>query len=106
MAERYSFNCEKPMNENHFEAVLNRRIHPMAATASAIATELPAVTTEFLNALASVHSLSEILRDHPGIDRSQKQHFISIILAETKRMTDMVGCLPTGAGLMRLEYAC
>ena len=75
----------------------------MAACASAIAPELPEVTTEFLNALASVHSLSEILRDHPEIDCSQKQHFISIILAETKRMSDMVSCLPTGAGSMRLE---
>lgn len=30
---------------------------------------------------------------------------ISIILAETKRMTAMVGCLPIGTGLTRLEYA-
>lgn len=53
MAKHHSFNCEKPMNENHFEAALN----------------------------------------------------ISIILAETKRMTAMVGCLPIGTGLTRLEYA-
>ena len=53
-----------------------------------------ATTTEFLNALASVHSLSEILRDHPGIDSRQKQRFIDIILTETQRMVEMVEDFP------------
>ena len=53
-----------------------------------------ALTAEFLNSLASVQSLSEILRDHPGIDSRQKQHFIDIILAETRRMAEMVEDLP------------
>ena len=54
----------------------------------------PALTAEFLNSLASVQSLSEILRDHPGIDSRQKQRFIDIILAETQRMAAMVAELP------------
>jgi signal transduction histidine kinase len=58
------------------------------------------LSNEFLNALASVHALSEILRDHPGIDLRQKQQFIDIILAETLRMTAMVDHLPVGAGAM------
>jgi len=77
----------------------------MPGSATAIEPELPAVTTEFLNSLAAVCSLSEILRDHPEIDCLQKLRFIDIILAETQRMTAMVGHQPTGAGLMRLEYA-
>ena len=67
----------------------------MSGSASAIASDNPDRTNEFLNALASVRSLSEILRDHPGIDSHQKQRFIDIILTETKRMADLVGELPT-----------
>jgi signal transduction histidine kinase len=66
----------------------------MPVTAPALADEFPDITTEFLNSLASVRSLSEILRDHPGIDSGKKQHFIDIILAETKRMAAMVEDLP------------
>jgi signal transduction histidine kinase len=66
----------------------------MPGSAQATATDFPDVTIEFLNSLASVHSLSEILRDHPGIDRRQKQRFIDIILSETRRMIDIVGELP------------
>ena len=77
----------------------------MPGTDPAIALEPPDVTAEFLNALASVHSLSEILRDHPEIDQRQKQRFIDIILSETRRMTAMAGHLPAGAGRLRLELA-
>jgi len=66
----------------------------MPESTSAIATDYPDFTNELLNSLASVHSLSEILRDHPGIDGRQKQRFIDIILAETKRMATMVSELP------------
>ena len=82
------------MNESHFEAVLNRRIHPMPGSVTAIEPELPDVTADFLNALASVQSLSEILRDHPGIDSRQRQRFIDIILSETQRMVAMVADFP------------
>ena len=77
----------------------------MPGTAPDIILESSDMTTEFLNALASVHSLSEILRDHPDIDHRQKQRFIDIILAETQRMTAMAGDQPAGAGRLRLEFA-
>ena len=66
----------------------------MAADAPAITPDISDLTNEFLNSLASVHSLSEILRDHPGIDSRQKKRFIDIILTETKRMVDLVDELP------------
>jgi len=66
----------------------------MSESSSATATDFPDLTNEFLNSLASVRSLSEILRDHPGIDGRQKQRFIDIILTETKRMATMVTELP------------
>ena len=66
----------------------------MPGTAQALTPEIPDVTAEFLNSLASVRSLSEILRDHPGIDTRQKQRFIDIIVAETQRMAAMVEGLP------------
>ncbi|CAD7842081.1 MAG: hypothetical protein [Olavius algarvensis Delta 4 endosymbiont] len=62
----------------------------MPESAPAIATDFPDLTNEFLNSLASVHSISEILRDHPGIDSHQKRRFIDILLTETKRMVDLV----------------
>ncbi len=66
----------------------------MPGSATAIEPARSDVTTEFLNSLASVHSLSEILRDHPGIDTRQKQRFIGIILTETQRMVAMVADYP------------
>jgi len=66
----------------------------MSGSTTAIAPDFPARTNEFLNALASVHSLSEILRDNPDIDSRQKQRFIDIILAETQRMAAMVAEQP------------
>ena len=66
----------------------------MPGNAAAIQPELPDVTADFLNALASVQSLSEILRDHPGIDSRQKQRFIDIILTETQRMVALVEDFP------------
>ena len=66
----------------------------MSGSATATAPDYPEFTNEFLNSLASVHSLSEILRDNPDIDSRQKQRFIDIILAETQRMATMVAELP------------
>lgn len=66
----------------------------MPDNASAIAPDYLDLTNEFLNSLASVRSLSEILRDNPGIDGVQKQRFIDIILTETKRMATMMSGLP------------
>ena len=77
----------------------------MPGRAPEIALEPSDLNSEFLNSLASVHALSEILRDNPEIDPRQKQRFIDIILAETQRMSAMVGRLPAGAGLMQLEVA-
>lgn len=66
----------------------------MPGSATTIEPAISDVTTEFLNSLASVHSLSEILRDHPGIGSRQKQRFIDIILTETQRMVEMVADYP------------
>ena len=66
----------------------------MSVNAPAIEPDFPERTNEFLNSLASVRSLSEILRDHPDIDSRQKQRFIDIILVETKRMAAMVAEMP------------
>ena len=77
----------------------------MPGSVPAMTNEPSDLNTQFLNALASVHALSEILRDNPEIDPRQKQRFIDIILAETRRMSAMVGRLPAGAGRLRLEVA-
>ena len=77
----------------------------MPGSLPTIVRQIPDLNSEFLNALASVHALSEILRDNPGIDPRQKQRFIDIILAETRRMSAMVGRLTAVAGHMRLEIA-
>ena len=66
----------------------------MPGSAIAIEPQIHDVSAEFLNSLASVHSLSEILRDHPGIDNQRKRHFIDIILTETQRMVEMVEEFP------------
>ncbi len=66
----------------------------MPESIQAISPDFPDITNEFLNSLASVHALSEILRDNPGIDTRQKQRFIDLILTETRRMAAMVEGLP------------
>lgn len=66
----------------------------MTVSAQAIAEEFPGITHDLLNSLTSVHSLSEILRDFPGIDDRQRQRFVGMILSETQRLIGMVDDLP------------
>jgi len=54
----------------------------------------PDLTHDLRNALASVRSLSEILRDNPGIDSDRQQQFLGLILSETERSIHLIDNLP------------
>jgi signal transduction histidine kinase len=54
----------------------------------------PDLTHDLRNALASVRSLSEILRDNPSIDSGRQQQFLGIILTETERSIGLLDHLP------------
>lgn len=45
---------------------------------------------EFLNSLASVRSLSELLNDHPGLDAAERMRFIAMINQEAKRLVRLL----------------
>ena len=49
-------------------------------------SESQAVTHDFVNCLASVKSLSELLVDNPGLDSGDRSRFLRIIREETDRL--------------------
>lgn len=51
---------------------------------------LSTVTHELRTPLTSIRSFSEILHDTPGIDPSERQHFLSIIIRESERLTRLI----------------
>ena len=48
------------------------------------------VTHELRTPLTSIRAFSEILRDNPGIDLSQREEFLGIIAKETERLTRLI----------------
>jgi signal transduction histidine kinase len=48
------------------------------------------VTHELRTPLTSIRSFSEILFDSPGLDEVQRQHFLSIIIKESERLTRLI----------------
>lgn len=70
----------------------------MSVNAPEMTPESFDITHDLLNSLTSVHCVSEILRDNPGIDPGQRQRFLGIILSETQRLIGMVDHLPEAAG--------
>jgi signal transduction histidine kinase len=49
-----------------------------------------AKTHEFVNSLASVRSLVELLAENPGLDAGDRSRFIGIIRDETERLIDLM----------------
>jgi signal transduction histidine kinase len=48
------------------------------------------VTHELRTPLTSIRSFSEILFDSPDLDEAQRQHFLSIIIKESERLTRLI----------------
>jgi Na+/proline symporter/nitrogen-specific signal transduction histidine kinase len=51
---------------------------------------LSTVTHELRTPLTSIRSFSEILHDTPDLDLSERQHFLSIIIRESERLTRLI----------------
>jgi signal transduction histidine kinase len=52
-----------------------------------------AFTHEFVNSLASVRSLAELLADYPSLDDGDRSRFIAIIREETERLARLMKSL-------------
>ncbi len=62
----------------------------MASEAAANLIEKQAVSHDFVNSLASVRSLSELLVDYPGLDAGDRTRFLNIIRQETERLVRLL----------------
>jgi Na+/proline symporter/nitrogen-specific signal transduction histidine kinase len=51
---------------------------------------LSTVTHELRTPLTSIRSFSEILHDSPGLDPAERQHFLSIVIRESERLTRLI----------------
>jgi signal transduction histidine kinase len=51
---------------------------------------LSTVTHELRTPLTSIRSFSEILHDTPDLDPSERQHFLSIVIRESERLTRLI----------------
>lgn len=51
---------------------------------------IPTLTDEFYTPLTSIRAASEILLDNPHLDLVQRQQFLSIILKESEKLTQVV----------------
>ncbi|MFO1129587.1 MAG: sensor histidine kinase [Rhodospirillales bacterium] len=51
---------------------------------------LSTVTHELRTPLTSIRSFSEILHDSPDLDMAERQHFLSIIIRESERLTRLI----------------
>ena len=65
----------------------------MIAPIVPIDARMPAVNYEFINSLASVRSVSELLVDFPGMDAQERNQFLSVIHTETGRLMQLMGQL-------------
>jgi signal transduction histidine kinase len=48
------------------------------------------ITHEFVNSLASVRSLADLLVEYPGLDANDRSQFITIIRDETERLVRLM----------------
>lgn len=51
---------------------------------------LSTVTHELRTPLTSIRSFSEILHDTPDLDQAERQHFLSIVIRESERLTRLI----------------
>ena len=51
---------------------------------------MSSVTHELRTPLTSIRALAELMADDPGMDAAQRQHFLSLVVAETERLTRLV----------------
>jgi len=65
----------------------------MVAQIVPIHSKMPTVNYEFINSLASVRSVSELLVDYPGMDAYERNQFLSAIHKETGRLMQLMGQL-------------
>ena len=65
----------------------------MTSDAKAELSQGQMVNHEFVNSLASVRSLSELLVDYPGIDDGERIRFLTMIREETERLVHLLGHL-------------
>lgn len=73
----------------------------MVVEAATHLSESQAVNHEFINSLASVRSLSELLMDYPGLDAGDRTRFLGIIRDETERLVRLMNhrrLLPNNVG--------
>jgi Na+/proline symporter/nitrogen-specific signal transduction histidine kinase len=51
---------------------------------------MSSVTHELRTPLTSIRALSELMRDDPGMDLAQRQHFMTLIVSEAERLSRLV----------------
>lgn len=81
-------NPSSGLHEDRLPASQQQTVHPQKTSGLAY---------QIANSLASVRSLSEILRDYPGIDPIQRQRFLNVILYETEKVGDLVNKIAPSA---------
>jgi signal transduction histidine kinase len=63
----------------------------MVAESTAQLPKKQVLTHEFVNSLASVRSLAELLAENPGLDANNRSRFITLIRDETQRLERLMG---------------
>ena len=58
----------------------------MAASAPAKLLSYEEIEHELRTPLASMRSLSEIMRDYPDLSETERRHFLDVILQESERL--------------------
>ncbi|MCB2145158.1 MAG: hypothetical protein KQI81_01700 [Deltaproteobacteria bacterium] len=69
----------------------------MAPEAKVQLSDTQVLTHEFVNSLASVRSLAELLAEYPGLDAGNRSRFINIIRSETERLVRLMNHLNGGS---------
>ena len=78
--------------------MISKKSDGLAAEAVATLSEHQAINHEFINSLASVRSLSELLVAYPGLDAGDRIRFLTMIHAETERQIRLLSRLNGIAG--------
>lgn len=73
----------------------------MATSTASPLTVDQAIGHEFINALASVRSLAELLVEYPGLDAGDRERFLTIIHDETERLTQLAAHMNRASGCSR-----
>jgi nitrogen-specific signal transduction histidine kinase len=69
----------------------------MTPEATAQLSDNQVLTHEFVNSLASVRSIAELLVEYPGLNAGDRCRFITIIRAETERLVRLMNRLNLGS---------